>query len=398
MIPGSGLRRLLGPSALLVLALLPGPAGAVEASYHLGGWVTRVLTNTPAAQAALQGLGVAKNIHVDIDWTVDLDVAAQSGDPNSLTRTYLLAITSLTIKIGNWDATGANPSAFNTVNVNKIIVEDGAPGHDDFMDMFRSGTDTNGVLTGNDPNGSQLIFNFFAPGGGGSTSNSLGSQTPSDYPDSTGTVFGMGGEVDFGIPGVAPTGDITQKCRAAQIASAATLCKATFACLATNAKAPLKDPGNLKLDTCRAKADQKFVTAYDKAETAAASKGLACGTTEPGQILVEHLDDGVDDVVAFAGTIDPPLPALLASWYTAAGGMCSTAAKAVSKNVTRPDPARLTQARANARKKLGDAATKAIATAEKHGVVFDPEPDVAALIAELDTLIDDVVAELNGLP
>ena len=52
--------------------------------------------------------------------------------------------------------------------------------------------------------------------------------------------------------------------------------------------------------------------------------------------------------------------------------------------------------RDTARTKLTAAAEKALGKAEKKGIVFDPAPDVPALIAAIEDLIDDVVAELNG--
>jgi len=101
-------------------------------------------------------------------------------------------------------------------------------------------------------------------------------------------------------------------------------------------------------------------------------------------------------VLAVAATISPPAPALLASWYTAAGAMCSVAAKAEAKNISKPSPTSLDQARATARAKLTAAANKAIAKAESKGVTFDPAPDVAAFVAKIDALIDDLVSEVDG--
>jgi hypothetical protein len=42
------------------------------------------------------------------------------------------------------------------------------------------------------------------------------------------------------------------------------------------------------------------------------------------------------------------------------------------------------------------AANKAIAKAERKGVVFDPAPDVTALLESIDAVINDIVTELVG--
>jgi hypothetical protein len=182
----------------------------------------------------------------------------------------------------------------------------------------------------------------------------------------------------------------------AQLGAAGALCKSTLTCLAAHEKAPAKDPGGVKLDTCRTKADAKFVAAWDKAAAAAASKGLTCRTIDSGATAVAHVDHAVDEVLALADTINPPEPALVSSWLVAAGSACSAAAKAESKNVTKPDPAKLAQLRASADAKLAAAAQKAIDKAKKKGVVFDPEPDISAFVASIDALVDEIASEVNG--
>jgi hypothetical protein len=394
-------RRLLGASAavgLVLLAVYPARVGAATASYHLDGRFTRALG---AAQGEFT-FGDA----VSIDWTVELTTPVHFENVPTHLKEYQGAITAFRIQIGSWIADGVDPSALNTVPVNKIdiIDNDMDPNGADKMDLFRSGAETPNLVTGNDPNGAQLIIHLSAPLGGASTNNVLGNQTPSLYPDSTGTVFGVNGEVDFAIPGIAPPPppDPTVKCRSAQIASAAALCNATFACLSTRAKALAKDPGGLVLEACLEKARTKFVASFDKATAAAAKKGLSCGTTEAGATFVSHFDAAVDDVVAIVDdvvavdTIKPQLPAFKSGWYTAAKAMCNTVAKAESKNVTKPSPTRLSELRAAARTKLTLAANKAVAKAESKGVVFDPEPDVTAFLDSIDALIDDIVTELNG--
>jgi hypothetical protein len=389
----------LAAVGLVLLAAYPARVGAATASYHLDGRFTRAL----GAALGQFTFGDA----VSIDWTVDLSIPAHSETPLNFTKEYIGNITAFKIQVGSWIAEGGDPG----VPLNKIDIRDDAndPNAQDNMDMFRSGTDTPNLITGSAPNGAQLIIHLFAPGGGASTSNFLGDQTPSLYPDSTGTVFGPDGEVDFAIPGIAPPPppDPTVKCRSAQIASAAALCNATFACLSTRAKATAKalakDPGGLVLEACLEKARTKFVASFDKATAAAAKKGLSCGTTEAGATFVSHFDAAVDDVVAIVDdvvavdTIKPQLPAFKSGWYTAAKAMCNTVAKAESKDVKKPSPTKLSELRAAARTKLTLAVNKAIATAESKGVVFDPEPDVTAFLDSIDALIDDIVDELNGL-
>jgi hypothetical protein len=383
---------------LLLLSLTPARAGAEVFSYHLDGEVVRILDTTAGGtlQGALTPRGVKKGAAVSIDWTVDSGIGTHT-DPNNATRTevYFGVITSFTIQVGTFTATGGDPNG--AVPLNKVQITDHPTSVDlDTMDLFRSGSDTGSILDGNDPNGIQLILHLFDPSGGSSSSEQLGDQTPSLYPARTGTIFGVNGEIDFSRPLSNPPPDTSVKCRAARLTAAGALCKSTFSCLAAHAKAPNRDPGNSKLDTCRGKADAKFLAAWDKAAAAAASKGLTCRSADSGAIAVAHVDAAVDDVVALADTINPPQPALVSAWFVAAGGMCSAAAKAESKNATKPDPAKLAQLRTTARDKLTTAAQKALAKAEKQGVVFDPEPDIAAFVASVDALVDDIVSEVNG--
>jgi hypothetical protein len=411
-------RKLLGIVAVLALVALaahPARVGAdpIPRSYHVTGVVTRV-EGTAAAVSGLDQRGVKKNAAVSIDWTVDLSIPVHADNPATNTTLYQGNITAFKIQIGTWLAEGADPSAFNTVPVNKIQITDGVGTAADFMDLFRSGfdrgsdpNDAGGVdlIAGNDPNGAQLILHFFEPSGGASSSRFLGDQTPSLYLSSTGAVVGKVTDVQFAIPGIVgppppPPPDPTAKCRSSQIASAGTLCKSTFTCLASHAKATpkalLKNP--TMLEDCRAKADTKFITAFDKAAATAASskKGLSCGTTEAGATFISHFDDAIDEILGVVESITPPDPALAGSWYSLAGTMCSTAAKVESKNASKPIGIKLPEARAKARTKLIDAATKAVDKAKKKGFTFDPEPDVTALVDSIDDLIDLIVTELDG--
>jgi hypothetical protein len=384
--------------------LLAAPVGAAEVSYHLSGKVNYI---QGTAQAKLAGLGVTNGANVSIDWTVELTTPPYFDNPNG-TKEYHGAITAMKIQIGTWTTQGADPTAFNTIPVNKIDIYHGptAP-HEDDLEMRRSGVDTSdpntglGLVTGNDPNDALIFIRLVALMGGASTDNVLGDQDPSKYLDTSGgSVTGVDGVVGFAIPGVAgpPPPDPTVKCRTAQIASAATLCQSTLKCLAVRAKQTpaqiAKNPASLQ--TCRDKASSKFVTAFDKATASAVAKSLSCGTTEPAATFVTHFDTAVDDVVAVVDTVTPPNALLSSSWYSDAAVMCAAAVKAESKDVKKPSPAKLDQLRATARAKAITVANKAIAKAEKKGVTFDPAPDVTALVDSIDALIDDIVTELNG--
>jgi hypothetical protein len=397
-VPGTG--RRLGFSVyvgLLLLAAAPVRVSAALLTYHLDGHVTRLLETKAGTLNALAVQGVKKDVAVSIDWTVDTSIPFHSESTLNHSKEYIGNITAFKIQVGSWMAVGGDPG----VTLNKIDIRDDAndPNSLETMDMFRSGTDTPNLLMGSDPNGVQLIVHLFNPNGGSSTDNVLGDQTPSLYPSFTGTVFGANGEVDFSIGASStPPPDPTVKCRSAQIASAAALCQSTLKCLAVRAKQTpaqiAKNPGSLQ--TCEDKASAKFVTAFDKATAAAAKKGLSCGTTEPAATFVEHFESAVDDVVAVVDTITPPSALLSSSWYSDAAGMCAAAVKAESKDVKKPSPATLDQLRATARAKATTVANKAIAKAESKGVVFDPAPDVTALVSSIDALIDDIVTELNG--
>jgi hypothetical protein len=378
--------------AILSLVALVARAEASELAYHLDGQVTRIMGSS---QSALAQLGVHVGVSVSIDWTVESTTPVASESPPNFTKTYRNALTSFKIQVGSWIAQGADPPGLPD---NRVVIRDGPPANpQENMDLFRSGADTGSLLSATNPNGAELILHLFDPAGGASTSNSLGDQTPSLYPSMSGTVAGDGGEVDFSLPvASAPPPDPTVKCRSAQIAAAGVLCKATFACLATHANSPAKDPSDTKLDACRDKARSKFAAAFDKAAAVAAAQGLSCGTTLSAETLTSDFDAGVDDVVAVVATSQPEVPQVISSWYAGAGVMCGVVAKAVSKNLPKPAPDRLAQLRASARDKLSVAASKVIAKAQAKGVTFDPPPDVQALIDSVDALIDDLVAALNG--
>jgi len=309
--------------------LLAAPVGAAEVSYHLSGKVNYI---QGTAQAKLAGLGVTNGANVSIDWTVELTTPPYFDNPNG-TKEYHGAITAMKIQIGTWTTQGADPTAFNTIPVNKIDIYHGptAP-HEDDLEMRRSGVDTSdpntglGLVTGNDPNDALIFIRLVALMGGASTDNVLGDQDPSKYLDTSGgSVTGVDGVVGFAIPGVAgpPPPDPTVKCRTAQIASAATLCQSTLKCLAVRAKQTpaqiAKNPASLQ--TCRDKASSKFVTAFDKATASAVAKSLSCGTTEPAATFVTHFDTAVDDVVAVVDTVTPPNALLSSSWYSDAAVM-----------------------------------------------------------------------------
>jgi hypothetical protein len=389
-------RRDLSLSVLAVfaLALLSSRAGASQVSYHLSGVVTQV---TGSATSGVSALGVQHDAPVSIDWTIETTTPALSYNPAVNSTEYRATtptngIVSITIKIGDWTAT-ADPNAPADVQVNRIIVGGGgtqlAPGQT--LDISRTSTDTGQLVSDDAPNQALIVLNLLAPNGGASTSNALGDQNPSAYPESTGEVVGKNGEIDFSIGGPDPTA----KCRAAQIADAGVLCQSTLACRATHAKSPDKDPMSAKLDACLQKAHDKFVAAFDKAAANAASRGLFCGTSEDGAAFADDFATAEAAVVTVVDSVSPQNPAVVSSWYSGAGAMCSAAAKAESKTVTRPTT-KLALLRESARLKLGAAAQKAVDKAEAKGVVFDPAPDVAGLVESIDLLVDDVVAAANG--
>jgi hypothetical protein len=402
--------RLLGTLTavgLLALAAHPARVGASEQSYHLTGHVSRIVA-PPSAKAGLADLGVKKGAQVDIDWTVELTTPFIDF-PQTNTKQYNGALTHIKVQVDSlsdpnkhWIALGMDPPPGH-VPLNVVFVGDADSGPLDYMDLKRSCTDSNLLVTGSDPNASsQIGINLAAPNGGASDSNLLGHQDVSLYTANSGFVAGLlangspsGVEVDFSIGG--PAGpDPTAKCRSSRIASGGVLCQSTFKCLSKHAKAPGNDPNGTVLEACRETARQKFLTAFDKAAATAAKKGLSCRDTAPGPTLVAHFDAAIGAVVDVVDSINPPDDSFTSSAYLAAGTMCGALAKAESKNVTKANSQQLSQARATAHAKLTVAADKAIAKAEKKGVVFDPPPDVDALLHSIDLLINDIVTELNG--
>jgi hypothetical protein len=401
----------LAAAGLLLLAGHPAPAHAAEQSYHLVGHVSRIVA-PKATTKALADLGVIKGAQVDIDWTVDLN-ASFVHFPQTNTNRYDGPFTHLKVEVDHltdpnkhWIALGMTPT--RVANQNIIYVGDADQGTLDYMDMTRSCTDTNLLVTGNDPNGSAEIgIKLAAPAGGASTSPVLGDQDPNAYTANTGFVAGLlatgftggfvptGVEVDFAIPGIAGP-DLTAKCHASRMLSAGALCQSTFKCLNKHAKAPANDPLGAVLETCRETAREKFVAAFDKAGVTAEKKGLSCRVTPDGPTLVAHFDAAINGVVGVVDSIDPQDPSTIASGYTAAGTMCAASAKAEANNVKKPSSDKLSAALNTARAKLTLAANKAIAKAEKKGVVFHPAPDVTALLDSIDAVINDIVTELAG--
>ncbi|HTO52335.1 MAG TPA: hypothetical protein VMR50_03030 [Myxococcota bacterium] len=388
--------RLSVLAAVLSLAAASAAPAATQ-SYRLNGRVTGV---RGAAENALKGLGVKKDALVQIHWTVELSTPVHDTNPAVNSTNYWATnasngITAFTVQIGSWTATGvdpAPPSTFLPVNVVGITGPSALEGPGDRMDLSRSAMDTNGLINLDDANFAEIVINLSAPAGGASTSNALGDQTPSKYLASTGYVVGSGGEVDFAIPGP----DATQKCRASQLASAATLCQSSLKCLAAHAKAPDKDPMGTKRDACLDKARTKFVAAFDKAAAGAASRGLGCGTEEDGAALDADFDSAQAHVVAIADAVQPPDAPVLSSWYSGGASMCSTGLKAESKDASKPTPGKVERVREDARIKLTVAAGKAVDAAQKKGVTFDPAPDVAGLVESIDLLIDDLANAING--
>jgi len=378
---------------VIALLALVAPLERVEAavvSYHIDGQVTRM---AGASQSALAQLGVHVGASVSIDWSIESTTPVTSESPANFTKTYRNAITSFKIQVGSWVAQGADPLG---VPDNQVNIRSGPPSQA-VADLFRSAADTNTLLAGSNANGAEIVLHLLDLASGASSSGALTDEDPSLYRAMTGAVSGDGGEVAFTLPiPSAPPPDPTVKCRSAQITAAGAFCKATFACLATQARAPAKDPDDKKLDACRDKARAKFSAAFDKAAAAAAAKNLLCGTTVAAETLTSDFDSGVDDVVAVVETAQPEVPTVTAAWYGGAGTLCSTVTRAVAKNLPKPAPDKLAQLRAAARDKATAAANKVIAKAEAKGVTFVPPPDVAALIDSVDALIDDVVNALNG--
>ncbi|HTO08802.1 MAG TPA: hypothetical protein VMR86_17270 [Myxococcota bacterium] len=385
--------KILGIALALCMAQAL-PARAAQVSFQLFGKVTKV---TGTALSGLAALGVKKNAPVTIEWTEELTTPVHDTNPAIHSTSYWATtpdngITAFTIQIGSWTATAANAPDPNAITVNVISVVDGFEGgSQDTLDLSHTSTDTGDLISDGGSLGSEIVVNLLAKLGGGSTSQALGDQTPSQYPDSSGFVSGSGGEVDFTIPGPDPT----VKCRAAQIASAGTLCKSALGCLASHAKAPDKDPMSVKVEACLDKARQKFITAFDKETSSALSHGLSCGTAEDGATFEAHFEVAALATKNLIDSVQPQDPPVIAPLFSGAGTMCSTGAKAESKNVQKPS-SKVVLLRENARIKLGNAASQLVAKAESKGVTFDPAPDVPGIVSSVDALIDDIVAEVDG--
>ena len=381
--------------AFLLLAFAwTDPAGAATKSYHVTGRVLHVLAGLGGDHTgALHDLGVSEGATVQVDYTLELSTPG-SQDAADQTH-YTGAIAELKLQIGSWTASRSDAVV---AMQNLVSVSDNASA--DILYLTAPGDDTNHVMLG-DPNlAPELVLSLQFVGSASASNGQALDQNPNKYTTLVGAATGTYGQVYFefkpGSGGGGSTKDPKAACHTARLNAAAALCQSRFQCLARRAKAPEKDPASAVLNACTAKADGKFLTAFDKAGVGAERKHLQCPLSVSGDVARMVIGNLVAFSAVRADAVTPPTPALESSWLGAAASACGAGIKAEGKNSAKPDASKLAVARQKGRDKLGTAAGKAVEKAEKKGVVFDPDPDVPGFVGSVDDAIDGAANALEA--
>ena len=374
-------------AALLLLALPASPALGETKSYEVHGQVTEITPGAVDPTSSLASLGVHVSSTATLDYTVDLSTpVGLAGTPT----VYFGPVTSLTLTIGSWSATGVDLSS----DMDNITVANSTI---DLLVVSTRTTDTNLLLKQSDI-GLETVALSLSDGDGHSIDDQSLDQDPAAFPSGSIAVSGPNGTIHIMVTpgGGSPSGDASAKCRGAQLSAAAKMCQASFKCLAKHAKAPDKDPENAVVEACRGKADTAFLGAFSKALMAAERKGLSCGTQDSAITALEDLDGAISDQNDEAAAITPPNSTVISGWLTAAGTACSAGLRAEASNAAKPSEPKRAAARAKARAKLDASDQMLVDKAVSKGVTFDPAPDVTGFGDDLDHRIDATAAELNG--
>jgi len=388
--------------ALLVVVMLILPTGSARAVTRQVTLVGKV-SSVQSPGGILTSYGVTVGARVDVTYVVDLAVApqSQSGPPDNISH-YTGAVSWMLIEVGDWLAMRLPPSGGGEINLASVADDSGANANVDLLSLTTQGTDNDLILTQ-----SLLVrstFNLsFADGFGFAGNGQTLDQDPTRYVTGTGSVYGGGGHVIFTIDTAASAGgsggsnaNPVAACTKSQLSAAAKLCQAQLKCEAKYEKAPGKDPLGAKRDLCLAKAGATFTNAYQKAAATAASKGLLCGTSQSAAAQAAAIDAEVDAILAEVAAVSPAYAPLTGAWLDAAASACGSSLGAEAKHVGKPNPTNLGKARVKAAAKLVSTADKAVAKAEKKGIVFAPAPDVTGFAAVIEAAIQNVLAAIRG--
>jgi hypothetical protein len=184
---------------------------------------------------------------------------------------------------------------------------------------------------------------------------------------------------------------ISSTCLSIKLKAEANLCKALMKCYVNE----IKKPG-LDISASLTKAERKFESSWEKAETKATAKGEDCATaaeTAIEDIIVLALEDiynQIDD--GMVNHDDKNTLNYVSALMKAIGEKCRGLLKAESANVKQNDPGKRDSALNKAEAKFDSSCDKAVIKADKKDVTHNVD------IASVTLIIDDMVTDvLDGL-
>jgi hypothetical protein len=178
-------------------------------------------------------------------------------------------------------------------------------------------------------------------------------------------------------------------CLSIKLKAAANLCKALMHCYANE----IKKPG-LDISASLTKAEMKFESSWEKAETKATAKGEDCATaaeTAIEDIIVLALEDiynQIDDEIV--NHDDKKSLKYGSALMKAVGTKCTSLLKIESSNVKKHDEVKKTSAQNKAAGKFEKSWEKARANAEKKLVAYTG-PGMDDINDMIDNLMSDVL-------
>lgn len=193
--------------------------------------------------------------------------------------------------------------------------------------------------------------------------------------------------------------DPAAACRRDQVRAAAALCRKHFACEASRAGAPARDPLGLARDACLDRARGRFEERHLEAGARAAAAGASCPGGLDAAAAAALVADGAlaleAGVLSGADPGSPPDARLRSALLRAAAGGCDAGLDAEARVVRHQDAARLARERGRARARFVARASDAVTRALGHGVSYAGTPPVEAADA-LDALVDGASAAAAG--
>lgn len=169
----------------------------------------------------------------------------------------------------------------------------------------------------------------------------------------------------------------TAVCDAGNMKGAAKYCSAALGCWSKWVKGPEKDPGNLKLDACLAKSEDKAFASALKAEQKAAKKGGTCSIDGPGAMRgARTLADAISGAAQFGWdplAFDKADNGMRSGLLKAFGKLCGKSIATRAKYVAKPDPEKEETAVGKLLLGFEKTAEKTLIKADKAGVALDQD-------------------------